>query len=77
MPNPTAGNVNITINGVDDNVNITIFNVIGQAVKTYASSDVATVFNKNLDLNDLSGGTYLVKIQSGNKIATKKLVITK
>ena len=54
-----------------------VYNILGQTVKSYTSTDVAAVFNKNMDLNDLSGGTYLVKIQTGSKIATKKLVITK
>ena len=77
MPNPSNGNVNITINGLEDNVNIMVYNILGQTVRSYTSSDAATVFNKNMDLSNLSDGTYLVKIQSGNKIATKKLVITK
>ena len=77
IPNPSNGNVTLTISGVDNSVNITVYNVIGQTVKTFASTDVANVFNKNLDLNGLSNGTYLVKIQSGNKVATKKLVISK
>ena len=77
IPNPSNGNINITINGVDNNLDISIYNIIGQAVKSFATSDVTTVFNKNMDLSNLSNGTYLVKIQSGSKIATKKLVIAK
>ncbi len=77
LPNPSNGNITITVNGADDNINIMVYNILGQTVKSYTSTDVAAVFNKNMDLNDLSGGTYLVKIQTGSKIATKKLVITK
>lgn len=77
IPNPSNGNVTLTVNGAENGVNINIYNVIGQTVKSFSSSDAATVFNKTLDLNNLTNGTYLVKIQSGNKTATKKLVITK
>lgn len=77
LPNPSNGNVNITVNGAENGINITIYNVLGQSLKSFSESDVASVFNKNLDLGDLSEGTYILKIQSGSKIATKKLVITK
>jgi len=77
IPNPSNGNVNITISDADKNVTLTIYNIIGETVKSYATTESTSIFNKNLDLSNLANGTYLVKIQSGNKSATKKLFIAK
>ena len=77
LPNPSNGNVNITINNVDKDVTITVYNMIGETVKAFATTESSSVFNKNMDLSTLANGTYLVKIQSGSKTATKKLVIAK
>lgn len=77
VPNPTHGNVTITVNGVEQNISIKIYNVIGSEVKSFNASDVATSFTKTLDLNDLSNGTYLVKIQTADKTAIKRLIISK
>ena len=77
LPNPSNGSVNITINNVDKDVTLTVYNVVGEVVKSFATTQSSAVFNKALDLSTLSNGTYLVKIQSGSKTATKKLVITK
>jgi len=77
VPNPSNGNVNITISDADKNVTISVYNILGETVRAYATTESATVFNKNLDLSNMANGTYLVKIQSGSKVATKKLVITK
>ena len=77
LPNPSNGNINITVNDVEGNITITLYNLIGETVKSFATTESSSVFNKNMDLSNLANGTYMVKIQSGNKIATKKLVITK
>ena len=77
IPNPSNGNVNIIISDADKNVTLTVYNVIGQVVKTYATTESPSVFSQQLDLTNMTNGTYLLKIQSGTKTATKKLVITK
>ena len=77
LPNPTNGNVNISVNGVEKNISIKVYNVIGSEVKTFNASDVASTFNKSFDFSDLSSGTYLVKIQSGSRTAVKRLTVSK
>jgi len=77
MPNPSNGNINFIINGVEKNVTIHVYNVIGSEVKTFVSSDVASTFSKTFDFSDLANGTYLVKIQSADKTAVKRLTISK
>ncbi|HLP52118.1 MAG TPA: T9SS type A sorting domain-containing protein [Chitinophagales bacterium] len=77
QPNPSNGNVSITVNGVEKNVSVRVFNIIGSMVKMFNSSDVASTFTKSFDFSDLANGTYLVKIQSGDKTAVKRLTISK
>lgn len=77
VPNPTHGNVAITVNGVEKNISIKVYNVIGSEVKSFVASDVTSVFTKTFDLSDLANGTYLVKVQSAENIAIKRLTVTK
>lgn len=77
LPNPTNGNVSITVNGVEKNLSIRVYNVIGAEVKNFNANDVASSFTKNFDFSGLSNGTYLVKIQTGTKVAVKRLIISK
>jgi PKD repeat protein len=77
LPNPSNGDVNVVINGVDKNLSIKVYNVIGSEVKSFTANDVPSSFSKTFSFGDLASGTYLVKIQSGDKTAVKKLVISK
>jgi hypothetical protein len=77
LPNPTNGNVTINVSGVEKNLSIRIYNIIGSEVMTYTTTDVASVFNKAFDLSSFANGTYLVKIQSGDKVAVKRLTVAK
>ena len=77
LPNPTNGNVSVMVNGVEKNISIKVYNVIGSEVKSYSANDVASTFTKSFDFSDLANGTYLVKIQSADKTAVKRLTISK
>lgn len=77
LPNPTNGNVAVTVNGVEKNVSIRVYNVIGSEVKTFNANEVASTFTKTFDFGDLANGTYLVKIQTADKTAIKRLTISK
>jgi PKD repeat protein len=77
FPNPTNGNVNISVVGVEKNISIKVYNILGSEVQSFTSNDVSSSFNRNFDFSEFAGGTYLIKIQSGDKIAVKKLTINK
>lgn len=69
-PNPTSGIVNLVSGRNIDNVNV--YDVSGRLVKTVnkISSDKTV-----LDLSSLSSGTYILKIQTGKNVVTKKVII--
>ena len=77
MPNPTTGNVTVSVAGVEKALSIKVYNILGSEVYNFNTSDVASTMNKQLDLNALSSGTYLVKVQTGNKIAIKRVTVSK
>ncbi len=77
VPNPTNGQVTIEIPSVDNNnVVIRIYNMLGAEVKEISELASGT-FVKSYNLSDLSEGNYIVKIKNGEKIATKRLTISK
>ena len=76
-PNPTNGWVNFSIESASGQVRIDVYNVIGSVVRSLSENDVNGTFSKSVDLTGLAGGTYLVKFQSGNKTAVKKLNLVK
>ncbi len=77
MPNPTNGYVNMVINGVQGNLSIRVYNILGSEVHNYSATELPSTFNKSFDFSNLANGTYLVKIQSGEQTAVKRLVISK
>jgi len=69
-PNPTSGVLNIQSSQDVDNV--TVFNLLGQNVASFAKNEIV---NSSINLSELSKGLYLVKITSGDK--TQTLRVTK
>ena len=68
-PNPIDGNT-ISISGITNQVSVTIFNLLGNLV--LSSTPLKT--GENLDLRDITSGTYLVKILDGDRMTTQTLV---
>ena len=67
-PNPVTGNK--LYFSVSNDITINIYNVLGKLVKSKENTN-----DKNyIDVSNFSKGIYLLKINSGNKIITKKLI---
>lgn len=70
-PNPTNGIIHINSNNHSENLNVLIFNILGEKVLSMASKDY-------VDLRELSAGTYFLRIQMNNNIIeTHKILIIK
>ncbi|SFQ28767.1 Por secretion system C-terminal sorting domain-containing protein [Flavobacterium akiainvivens] len=70
-PNPATGK-NVTVAYNNDNAElVSIFNLAG--AKVFEAKANGT--SQNLDLNGLSSGMYIVKVQSGNASTTQKLIL--
>lgn len=68
-PNPATNY--IQLQGINDNTQISIFDLNGRVLKTVPYSK-----NEIIDVSKLKNGTYILKIQEANKtIESKKLII--
>lgn len=69
-PNPTKGILNITTN---QEISVSVMDLLGKTVIA------STKFNSNatLDLSNLNNGVYLVKVNNGNTVGTKKIILNK
>ena len=67
-PNPSNGEFTIQVSDSFVGGKSTIYNLLGQVVKTY--SMVETIQNATLEK-----GVYLIEINKGNQVSTKKIII--
>jgi hypothetical protein len=77
MPNPTNGNLTVNVNGAEKKLTLKVYNIIGSEVMNFSTTDVTSAFTHTFDMSNLNNGTYLVKIETGNKVAVKRLTVAK
>ena len=75
-PNPNTGSFNVQINNNlnSDTVNISVFDIRGRRIfeNLYDSSPA---FRESIQLDNVQSGIYLVSIDTGNLINTKRIII--
>ena len=72
-PNPTNDVININIEGLTANVQVTIYNNAGQVV--YSKNENAeNGLNATVNVSELSEGTYILQIRSDENIWMKKII---
>jgi hypothetical protein len=77
-PNPTSGNVYMKVNlSKIADMNIEVFNVVGQKAASYVLKNVGANQELRFDLSHLETGIYLMKISSGNTTVTRKILLKK
>lgn len=76
FPNPASNEINIQLRDfVGEAVNITLFNLNGQAVKRLEVDEVyESVFP--IDVTALNNGTYLIRIEGDEKMVTRKFIVS-
>ncbi|MEO8148230.1 MAG: HYR domain-containing protein [Bacteroidia bacterium] len=75
-PNPTAGILNVQFNLADDpSFTIRVIDTEGRIVKTISETGFEGVNNRQLDLQDLSKGIYLLDIESKNNQSRSRIII--
>ncbi|MCC6180662.1 MAG: T9SS type A sorting domain-containing protein, partial [Bacteroidia bacterium] len=73
-PNPNKGNFTITVEDPKADIAISIYNLLGEVVKTIQTSSLKSVYS--IDLNE-ANGVYLVKVTNGGLTSTQKVTINK
>lgn len=78
-PNPASDKLTISIDQIGNSNNqVMIYDVLGKQLKKIEFVSTINDANKiEIDVRELSNGTYFVKISSANETATKKIIINK
>lgn len=75
-PNPASGYTEVKFNlNERTNVNFVLYNLIGEQVYSESSDLQAGFVSKRLQLGNLAGGVYMLRINSENGSVTRKLVV--
>ncbi|MBL7910193.1 MAG: PKD domain-containing protein [Bacteroidia bacterium] len=75
-PNPNSGQFDVKIDDANnETVKIKVYNLIGEVV--YETETVNDNMTKKINLDNVANGVYFVKINSGSKESTKKMIINK
>ena len=72
-PNPANDFINVNVKDITSDVQITLYNSVGQVVYTQNES-VDNGLNTVISLGDLSNGTYILQIRSDAGIWTKRVI---
>ena len=72
-PNPTNNVINVNISNITSDVQMSIYNTVGQMVYTSKES-VEHGLNTTIDLSAFSTGTYILQIRSNEGVWTKKIM---
>lgn len=76
FPNPAAGSVTLIINMPKNNMQVNVYNTLGEVV--YTTSAIKSAGDKfDINLSEFNNGIYLVEVKSDNKVSTKRLVVNK
>ncbi len=73
-PNPSNGSVSISLTSNTD-VKVSLNDISGRLIFNETFKNSESIFKKDINFNYLSKGIYLINVESGAKIASKKLVI--
>jgi len=79
FPSPVKNNLTIQFpNTIDSDTEVTIISINGQVVKKQTISQNELIDNqKQIDVNDLKNGIYLLQLHSNNYSKTLKIVVLK
>ncbi|WP_047549009.1 reprolysin-like metallopeptidase [Psychroserpens sp. Hel_I_66] len=75
FPNPNNGEFNIKFNANSNNVDVQVFDVRGRSVFNTTFDNVSGEFNESINLGKVNSGIYLLNINDGGNVVTKKLVV--
>jgi len=78
FPNPSKGTFIIDMNAdIDQNIEIRVFNALGNVVYTASGIQFIGKLTKTLDFTGFSEGLYFLQINTQKRVLTKKLIINR
>jgi hypothetical protein len=77
-PNPCSGQVYLRLaKGGSGNIRITVMNLVGQNRIDETIQYTQGMLIKTLDISQLPDGIYIVRMESGKSVITRKLIVQK
>lgn len=73
-PNPSKGKFNVVLSTTED-VKVEVFDIRGRSVYNNSYESQGTVFNKEIDLNSISSGVYILSIESAGKKEARRIIV--
>ncbi len=73
-PNPNNGNFTLTFEDPKSDIAVSIYNVIGEVIKTVETNSLKSVYA--IDLN-IANGVYFVKVTNSGLVSTYKITVNK
>ncbi len=75
-PNPFTGNTSIYLSLIQpSDVQMSVFNAVGQLVKTVNYGHLSGKVNLDFDASDLVTGAYMMQIRMNNSVLTKRIIV--
>ncbi len=75
-PNPTNGTFNVVISNANiSELGINIVDIQGKEIFSSIDKNVNGVFNKQINLEELSKGVYYIKVTTGAEVKIQKLIV--
>ena len=77
IPNPSHGiyDIRYTINDMRI-VSLRVFNIHGKKIITLVNEEQAAgKYSVHFDAADLPGGIYFIRLQAGDRVETKKMIL--
>jgi hypothetical protein len=76
FPNPTNHFLTIQFKNLNEkNIQIKIFDVLGQTVIEKKEENASGTFETQIDVSGLSAGVYTIRVNSGGKEIAKKIIV--
>lgn len=77
-PNPNNGNFSIRVQTkTTTDISLALFDIVGQQVWSAASIEVNGNYSSNINAENLSKGTYFLKMKTNEGISTQKIEIVR
>lgn len=75
-PNPTQGELTLEVVGLTNhNLTVDVVNLQGQVILSNTYNNLPTTFRQEMNLSELAGGTYFLRLQTEDSVLLKKVTV--
>lgn len=78
FPNPSDGDISIRLNPkTQSSVKVILFDLQGRTIFSQSFENTSARFDESINVRNLSNGVYMLSIQEGKYMSTKRVIISK